>query len=138
MGMATDIRFSVPNTPGSIARAARALADAGVGIDGTGCDIRPGERWGYIHFLVLDPDSAIRALQDLGLEILDVHDVDVVDSEERVGFLADLCQSYSDRGENIEVLYAGMRQKIVVGTESMRKPFMGRRMGETSYSDRLR
>lgn len=135
--MATDIRFSVPNTPGSIARAARVLADAGVGINGTGCDIRPGERWGYIHFLVDDPEVAIRALQNIGLEILDVHDVDVIDSEERLGFLADLCQSYTDRGENIEVLYAGMRHQLVVGTESMRKPFSGRRMGETSYSDGL-
>src|SRR5688572_2197361 len=103
-----------------------------------GCDIRPGERWGYMHFLVSDPEVAIRVFQEIGVEVLDVHDVDVVDSEERLGFLADLCQSYSDRGENIEVLYAGMRQKIVVGTESMRRPFVGRRLTETTYSDGLR
>ena len=136
--MATDIRFAVPNTPGTMARAARTLADAGVGINGMGCDIRPGERWGYVHFLVTDPDTAIRVLEEIGIEIQDVHDVDVIDSEERIGFVADLCQSYSDRGENIEVLYAGMHQKIVVGTESMRRPFVGRRLGETTYSDGLR
>ena len=136
--MATDIRFSIPNTPGAMARAARALADQDVSISGTGCDIRPGERWGYVHFLVSDPETAIRALQDIGLEILDVHDVDVLDTEERIGFLADVCQSYSDRGENIEVLYAGMHQKIIVGTENQRRPFVGRRLSETKYSDGLR
>lgn len=136
--MATDIRFSVPNTPGSMERAARALANEGVSISGVGCDIRPGERWGYIHFLVTEPETAIRALQDIGVEILDVHEVDVLDTEERVGFLADVCKSYTERGENIEVLYAGMHEKIIVGTESQRRPFVGRRLSETKYSDGLR
>lgn len=133
--MPTDIRFSVPNTPGRIAAAARALADAGVNLGGMGCDLRPGERWAAIHFLVDDPITAIRALEASGHEILDVHEVDLVEAEDRPGALAEICQDYTDRGENIEVLYVGTNNRIVIGTESMRRPFVGRRTVETSYSD---
>jgi hypothetical protein len=133
--MPSDIRFSAPNTPGAIAKAARAVADAGINIDGIGCDIRPGERWGFIHFLVEDVQTATRALEATGHEVLDIHEVDVIEAEDRPGSLAEICQAYTDRGENIEVLYLGMNNRVVVGTESMRHPFVGRRAAETSYSD---
>lgn len=133
--MPVDIRFSSPNTPGTIATAARALADAGVNIDGMGCDIRPGEGWGFIHFLVEDAEAAKQVLEDKGFEILDIHDVDVVQVEDRPGALAEICESYAERGENIEVLYAGSGTTIVVGTENMRRPFKGRTTADTSYTD---
>lgn len=133
--MPTDIRFSVANTPGTVGKAARVLADAGVNIGGMGCDIRPGERWGFIHFLVDDAEAARNALETSGIQILDIHDVDVVDAPDEPGALADICESYSARGENIEVLYAARNNTIVVGTENMRRPFTGRRAGETSYTD---
>jgi hypothetical protein len=131
-----DIRFSVPNTPGRLAQAARVLGDAGVNIGGIGCDLRPGEKWGFIHFQVDDVEKAVRALEATGHEILDVHEVERVQIEDRPGALAELCQSYNDRGDNIEVLYVGTDNHIIVGTESMRKPFYGRRMDQTTYTDR--
>ncbi len=133
--MPTDIRFSVANTPGRLARTARALGDAGINIAGMGCDIRPGERWGFIHFLVEDVETAVRVLEAEGCEIHDIHEVDLVPAEDRPGALADICQAYADREENIEVLYAGMNNHVVVGTESMRRPFEGRRSADTRYSD---
>lgn len=133
-----DIRFSVPNTPGRIARAARALADAGVNIGGMGCDIRPGERWGFIHFLVDDVETAVRTLEAEGCEVHDIHEVDMVETEDRPGALAEICESYAERGENIEVLYAATNNRVVVGTENMRRSFEGRRMSETRYSDTRR
>lgn len=136
--MPSDIRFSVANTPGRTARAARALADAGINIRGMGCDIRPGDRWGYIHFLVDDVETAVRTLEAEGCEIYDIHEVDLVPAEDRPGALADICQDYADRGENIEVLYAGTDNHVVVGTESMRRPFEGRRTVDTQYSDTRR
>ena len=135
--MPTDIRFTVANTPGRLAATARALADAGVNIEGIGCDIRPGERWGYVHFLVNDPDEAIRVLGSIGHEVLDVHDVDLVETENRPGALADICDDYAARGENIEVLYVGSNTRVVVGTESMRQDMVGRRTAETRYADKL-
>ena len=133
--MPTDIRFTVANTPGTTAKAARVLGDAGIAISGIGCDIRPGEGWGYIHFLVDDATEAVRALEGGGFEVLDIHEVDLVKTEERPGALADICQSYADRGENIEVLYAAFSNRVVVGTESQRRMVMGRTTAEASYAD---
>jgi hypothetical protein len=134
--MPTDIRFSLPNTPGMLARAVRAVADAGINVEGIGADLRPGESWGFIHFLVDDAPKATKALEDLGVEILDIHDVDVVEVENRPGSLADLCESYLAQGENIEVLYVGVDNRIIVGTQGMRRPFTGRRIDLTTYSER--
>jgi|GEM_PF-6672458 hypothetical protein len=133
--MASDIRFTVANSPGAVAKAAQAIADEGINIGGIGADIRPGERWGYIHFQVDDPVAATRALEAAGCEVLDVHEVDIIEAEDEPGALATICQSYSDRGENIEVLYLGTNNRLVVGTESMRRPFVGRRTADTKYSD---
>ena len=133
--MPSDLRFTVANTPGAIAEAARALGNAGINIDGIGCDIRPGDQWGFIHFLVDDAEGAKRALASVGCEVQDIHDVDVVDAEDRPGALAEICQSYTDRGENIEVLYLGMNSRVVVGTENMRRPIEGRSTAEATYSD---
>ena len=131
-----DIRFSVPNSPGRMARATRALADAGIDIRGLGIDIRPGEQWGFIHFLVEDVEGAVRALEQVGCQVLDIHDVDVVETEDRIGAIAELCESYAERGDSIEVLYVGAHNRIVVGTESMRHPKLGGRMQDATYTDK--
>lgn len=133
--MPQDIRFSVANTPGKIAHVSRALADANINIIGIGCDMRPGEGWGFIHFLVEDAQAAVSALGSIGCEVLDIHDVELVESENRPGSLAEICQRYADSGENIEVLYLGMDNKVVVGTESMRRPMQGKSTVQVQYSD---
>ena len=136
--MPTDIRFSLPNTPGAFARAARLLADADINIEGLGSDIRPGEPWGYLHVLVNDFERAADVLERNGHEILDVHEIDVVEGEDRPGVIAEICESYAARGENIEVLYLCTDTRIAVGTESMRREFVGRRTEEATYSDKRR
>ena len=133
--MPQDIRFAVSNTPGRVAQASRALADAGINISGIGCDIRPGEGWGFIHYLVDDAAPAVQALADMGCEVLDVHDVDLVPAQNRPGALAEICEDYAARGENIEVLYLGVDNHVIVGTESMRRPIVGKRTSDASYAD---
>ena len=136
--MPTDIRLSLANTPGAFAKAARVLAEGGINIEGMASDIRPGESWGYLHLLVDDLDAAAGVLEAQGHEILDIHDVDLIDADDRPGGMADICQSYADRGENIEVLYICTKSRLAVGTESMRRTFDGRTTAETTYADRRR
>ena len=136
--MPTDIRFSLPNTPGAFARAARLLSDAGINIEGLGSDIRPGEPWGYLHVLVDDFDKAADVLERNGHEILDLHEIDVIEAEDRPGVIAEICESYAERGENIEVLYLCTRTRVAVGTEGMRRDLVGMRAEEASYSDKRR
>ncbi len=123
--MPTDLRVVFPNRPGAVTKACEALADAGVNIRGFGGDIRAGEQWGYVHFLFDDPELPMTILEQVGLEVVDVHDVEVVEVEDRPGALVDVIRSYSERGENIEVLYTGAHNSIIVGTESSRRPRTG-------------
>ena len=136
--MPTDIRFSLPNKPGAFASAARLIADAGINIEGMGSDIRPGEPWGYLHVLVDDFEKACDLLERNGHEILDLHEIDIIDGEDRPGVVAEICESYGERGENIEVLYLCTGTRIAVGTESQRRDLVGKRMDEASYSDKRR
>ena len=133
--MPTDIRFSVANVPGRTAKAAEAVAAAGINILGMCGDIRPGDQWGYIHFLVEDAAGARSALESVGCEILDIHEADLVQAEDRPGALAEILREYSDNAENIEVLYTGVDNNIIIGTENNRREFLGRRVSEATYRD---
>jgi hypothetical protein len=133
--MPSDIRFSVANRPGAVGKAARILANAGINIMGMGGDIRSGESWGFIHFLVDEPGEAQSTLEAAGYEILDIHEVDLIEAADRPGSLADICERYVQRNENIEVLYFASNNRLVVGTEKMRQAFPGRRVAETRYSE---
>src|SRR5688500_18162204 len=118
--MLSDIRFSLANVPGRTAAAAEAVAAVGINILGICGDLRPGEQWGYIHFLVEDVAAARTALESVGCEILDIHDVDLVPAEDRAGSLAEILSGYAERGENIEILYTGVDNQMVIGTENNR------------------
>lgn len=129
--MPFDLRVVVPNRPGTLLATCDALADAGIELLGFCGDIRPGERWGFLHVLVEEPDAAQAALQAAGMEITSVHKVDVNDVEKHTGALADEIREYSDKGRNLEVLYLDTYGRIVVGTDDMLTERLGRRMGDT-------
>jgi hypothetical protein len=128
-----DLRLAFPNRPGVLLEACTLLAEAGINLEGFCGDIRPGEKWGYVHLLFEDAEEAIKILDEQGIEILDVHDVEILDTEHRPGALAELVRSYTDRGENIEVVYTAADNRIVIGTEAMRRPISGVRVEDASY-----
>jgi hypothetical protein len=134
--MNTDLRVVFPNRPGAFLAACEALAAAGINVQGVGGDIRPGERWGYVHFLLEDADRALEVLDREGLEVLDIHAVELVKAENRPGALAEILRTYAERGENIEVLYMAGENEVVIGTETMRRPIHGVRAQDASYQQR--
>jgi hypothetical protein len=131
--MPTDLRFVVVNRPGALMEALNALCAAGINIDSFCGDIRPGERWGFMHVVVEDGPAASAALTAAGVEVGSEHEVDVVPVEDRPGKLAELVRSYADAGRNIEVLYTASSGRVVIGTEDMQKPRYGIRTEEARY-----
>jgi hypothetical protein len=131
--MATDLRVVVPNRPGALMEALSALAGADINIESFSGDIRPGERWGFLHLLVEDAAPARRAIESAGFEVTSEHAVDVVPAEDRPGALADIVKRYSDAARNIEVLYTARTGHVVLGTEDMQQPRYGVRMDEAKY-----
>ena len=136
--MATDLRIVLPDRPGTGTAVCEALSTAGINLEGICGDLRPGEGWGYLHVVVEDDDAeaAIRAVESTGCQVLDVHAVDLIPAENKPGELVKLLGTYRDRGENLEVLYIASDNRIVVGTEAMRKPRHGVRMDQAQYSER--
>lgn len=128
--MAFDLRVVVPNRPGTVLMACDTLVDAGIELSGFCGDIRPGERWGYIHVLVEDGNAAKAALEKAGLEVTSVHRVDVIGVDKHIGALAEEVKKYSDAGRNIQVLYLASDGSIVIGTEDMLEERLGVRMGD--------
>ena len=126
--MAFDLRVVLPNRPGALLEACAALADAGVPLEGFAGDLRPGERWGYLHVLVTDLAAATKALESTGFEVTSSHDVDVLDVDRHTGALAEEVARYSEEGRNIEVVYIATGGKVVIGTDDMQKERPGIRM----------
>jgi hypothetical protein len=129
--MPQDVRFVLPNRPGAAAIGFGALADAGINILAGSGDLRPGETWGFMHVLVDSGDDARAVLEEAGFEVTGVMDVSVHDIDDRPGSLLELCKSYGDDGDNVEVLYSAGNRRWVIGTESMRTEIPGRRLGDS-------
>ena len=131
--MPADLRIVVPNRPGTLTNALAALARDGLTVDGASGDLRPGERWGYLHLLVDDGEKATRTLEAEGIEVMSVHDVDIVELDPRPGALVELLKKYADSDENVEVFYMATKTRWVIGTETMRRDVLGVRMEDARY-----
>jgi hypothetical protein len=129
--MSTDLRIVLPNRPGALASALDALARQDIAVESACGDLRPGERWGYLHLLVNDGDRARAALERDNIEVVSSHDVEIVEVEAGVGALLEVLRTYLDRGENVEIIYMTSDTRWVVGTESMRKEVPGIRVSDT-------
>lgn len=128
--MAFDLRVVVPNRPGTLMETCDTLVHAGIELFGFCGDIRPGERWGYLHVLVEDKAAAQAALEAAGIEVTSVHKVDVNSVDKHMGALAEEVKKYSDAGRNIAVLYLASDGSIVIGTDDMLEERLGVRMGD--------
>lgn len=118
--MASDLRVVLPNRPGALLEACDILARAGIPLLGFAGDLRPGERWGYLHVLVDDATTAHKELEGNGFEVTSTHEVNVLSvSEKHPGALAEEIKRYSDAGKNIEVVYMSSAGEIVVATDDM-------------------
>lgn len=130
--MRTDLRLAIANRPGTLATACDVLAKAGVTVEGISGDLRPGEKWGYVHVLVSDSDKANEALTAAGVEVIGEHQVELVDIPSGEVNIGEFVTSYTgDR--NMEVFYPTLDGRLAIGTEDMRAERRGVRMGDARY-----
>ena len=128
--MANDLRIVLPNRPGALASTLDALAREQITVMSACGDMRPGERWGYLHLLVDDGSAARAVLERQKIEVVSEHHVEIHDIEPGAGALLQTLRSYLDRGDNVEVCYMAMDSRWVIGTESMRQEVIGVRVPE--------
>ncbi|MDQ4026407.1 MAG: hypothetical protein M3217_13110 [Actinomycetota bacterium] len=131
--MATDLRVVLPNRPGMLLAACEALDEAGVTLQSVCGDLRPGERWGYLHLLVDDPAASRSALEGAGFQVVSEHDVELFPVEGPGHALTDAVSRYTGEGRNVEIVYLSHDGRLVIGTEDMRKDVPGVKVKDARY-----
>jgi hypothetical protein len=123
--MPTDIRIVLPNRPGASAHVCSLMADAGINILGACGDLRPGERWGFIHLVVEEGEQARGLIEGAGYEVTNARPVELVQLVDEPGGLAKVLTEYSDGDTNIDILYTVSNDRLVIGTEHMLERQLG-------------
>jgi hypothetical protein len=113
--MATDLSISLPDQPGALANAAKALGAAGVNIDGLAG--LGGGGAGHIHLLVEDAAAARSALEGAGVTIEGEREAVVVDAMNRAGALGELAAKAADAGVNLAACYVASDNRLVFSSD---------------------
>ena len=115
--MSTDLSISLPDEPGGLAKAAKALGDAGVNIEGIAG--LGGGGHGHVHLLVEDAGAARTALEGAGATLEGEREAVIVDvsSEDRPGKLAELAEAVGAAGVNLAACYVASRSRVVFSSD---------------------
>lgn len=117
-GETTDLLISMPDRPGELARAAEALGNAGINIQGASAVI--DDEGGKAHLLVEDAGAARTALEQAGVTVEAVSDVVVVDiAEDRPGALGHRAHKLGESGVNVTFCYLATRGRFVFGVDDV-------------------
>jgi hypothetical protein len=115
-----DVAIKLENKPGEMARMGEALGAAGISVEGGGGWVVNDK--GYMHFLFEDGEAAKKALEGVGIEVLDVREVLVQKLRQDVpGQLGKIARRMSDAGVNIEVVYSDHANQLVLGVDDFEK-----------------
>lgn len=113
-----DLEIVLGNEPGQLALMGETLGASGVSVEGGGMWL-VGEV-GVAHFLVDDPNTAVQALSNAGIEVVASREVltQRLDQNEP-GQLGKFCRVLADSGVNIEVLYSDHDNQLIVAVDQM-------------------
>ena len=114
---AKDLAFTVEDRPGTMAKAAEAIAKAGINIEGF-CAVPSGGR-GTLHVLTQDDAGTRRALESAGFKVTEEKDVVIVQGEDRPGFLASLLRKVADQEINLGLGYTATNSRIVLAADNV-------------------
>jgi len=107
-----DLVLDLDSHERPMSAAAKALAGAGVNIEGTtGPMTHDGSSVG--HILVEDGPTARRALEEIGIKVVAEREVVVVELQDRPGALSELLERIGPR--TYDLVYLATRTRIVLG-----------------------
>lgn len=121
--LATDVSVNLlEDRPGALAKAAEAIANARINIDGY------AEVGGTLHVLTKDAAATRRALESAGCQVTAEQDVVVADVADRPGVAAKIFRRIADAGVNVNFSYVAMNNRIVIGASDVQR--VGELVGE--------
>lgn len=115
-----DLAIQLDNRPGAIAEMGEALAKAGVSVDGGGVWVV--DSIGVAHFLFEDGAAARKALEAVGINVVEEREVLVQRLKQDVpGQLGLLTRRMAEAGVNIEVLYSDHEHQLILVVDDIEK-----------------
>jgi hypothetical protein len=132
-----DLAILLENRPGALAEMGDALGRAGVSIEGGGAFVGygSGAGSGVAHFLFEDGAAASRALELVGILVLEHREVLVQKlRQDEPGQLGKLTRRMAEAGVNIEVLYSDHEHRLILVVDDFAK---GKLVSESWERERL-
>ena len=122
-GHLKELRVTMEDRPGSLARLAEALGKAGVNIEAISAATSGGS--GDIRILVADTAAARKALEGAGVKVAGEREMTFVDLDDKPGSLAGTARKLADQNVNIDAVYvvggAGGKKQLAIGTTDASK-----------------
>lgn len=115
--MAVDLVIELENTPGSLAKVAAAISDAGVNIAAATC-LHAGDN-AELHILVPHAEAAKHSLSITGLTVSREREVVIVEVRDRPGELADVTRRIAKAGVNLDLVYVATGDRVVFGSPDL-------------------
>jgi hypothetical protein len=112
-----DLVIEIENEPGSLARVAAAVSDAGVNLAAATC-IGTADQV-ELHILVPHAEAARHALAISQLAVSREREVVVIEAEDRPGVLADLTRKVAHAGIDLDLVYVATRNRLVFGAADL-------------------
>ncbi len=113
-----ELRVTMADQPGSLAKLAEALGKAGVNIEAISAETSGGT--GDLRVLVADAAAARRALEAAGVAVAGEREMAFVDLEDRPGSLATTARKLAAQGVNVDSIYvvggSGGKKQLAIGT----------------------
>jgi hypothetical protein len=116
-GHLKELRVTMEDRPGSLAKLADALGKAGVNIEAISASTAGGS--GDIRILVADTAAARTALEGAGVKVTGEREMTFVDLEDKPGSLAGTARKLADQNINIDAVY------VVGGTDGKKQLAIG-------------
>jgi len=115
-----DIAIRLENRPGAMAEMGEVLGAAGVSVEGGGGWVADGKA--TMHFLFADGNAARKALEEAGIEVLDVREVLAQRlRQDQPGQLGKIARKMADAGVNIEVVYSDHDNQLILVVDDFKK-----------------
>lgn len=122
-GHLKELRVTMEDRPGALAKLAEALGKASVNIEAISAATSGGS--GDIRILVADTAAARKALESAGVKVAGEREMAFVDLEDRPGSLATATRKLADQGVNIDAIYvvgaAGGKKQLAIGSSDTAK-----------------
>jgi hypothetical protein len=123
----------MPDRIGAAAELCEALAQVGINIEGAAAYIRGGQPWGVLNILVEEPELARKVIEEANFEISDDREALIIELEDAPGALANALRTISQANASIDLLYFASRNRLVIGTEQMRRARSGIKTIDAKY-----